>query len=107
MSSAAAAGAAGGAAGTQAASQVDNRSRLRKIEGEPMSVWMLTQDEDRIFLAIGIRVKRNKLQAQELGSGQWQTIGKFSDAESCSRVFKSAQKQLNEGSKGPIRVPQG
>ena len=70
-----------------------------------MSVWMITQDEDHMLLAIGVRQKKHKLQAQDLGSGEWQTVGKFSNTETCTRVFKDVQKQLAAGSGQPVRIP--
>ena len=105
MSSAAAGGTAG-TLGAQIALHQSDRARMRRLEGELMSIWMVTQDEDQMLLTIGIRAKKHKLQAQDLGSGEWQTVGKFSDADACTRVFKELQRQVNEGSKHPIRVPQ-
>lgn len=106
MSSAAVGGTAG-AMGAQTAIHSTSRARLRRFGGESMSIWMVNQDGDHMLLAIGIRTKKHKLQAQDLGSGEWQIVGKFSDADTCTRVFQDLQKQVNAGAQTPIRIPKG
>ncbi len=100
--SGAAAGAAGGAAAAAAAEQ---QARRRRIEGEHMSVWIVDQDREETILAIGLRVKGAKLQAQQLGSGSWSTVGRFSSSEECKSAFDSLREAMKEKDRRVLEVP--
>lgn len=70
-----------------------------------MSIWVLNQDKDKSILAIGFRTKRTRLQAQSLGSGSWETIGRFADNQVCERVFREISTKLSDRDVRRVEVP--
>lgn len=101
MSSAAGAATAGAAA-AEAARVAGIR---RKLEGDLMSIWVVNQEKDKLILAIGFRVRGARLQAQNLGSGSWETVGKFVDQQSCRRVLREITTRLSEKDVRRVEVP--
>lgn len=70
-----------------------------------MSIWVVNQEKDEMVLAIGFRVKGSRLQAQNLGSGSWETVGKFRDRQSCQRVLHDITARLSDKDTRRVEVP--
>jgi len=101
-----AAGAAAGAAGASAAAEASRRAGIRrKLEGDEMSIWVVNQQRDKLILAIGFRTKGPRLQAQSLGTGSWETIGRFADAQNSERVLRDITSRLSEKDARRVEVP--
>jgi hypothetical protein len=101
-----AAGAAAGAAGASAAAEASRQAGVRrKLEGDEMSIWVVNQEKDKLILAIGFRAKRSRLQAQNLGSGSWETVGKFADDSACERVLRDITMRVAEKDVRRVEIP--
>ncbi|TVQ23749.1 MAG: hypothetical protein EA383_13505 [Spirochaetaceae bacterium] len=101
-----AAGAAGGAAGATAAVEASRQAGVRrKAEGDKMSIWVVNQEKDKLILAIGFRAKRSRLQAQSLGTGSWETIGRFADDTECERVLRDITMRIADKSVRKVEIP--
>jgi hypothetical protein len=98
-----AAGAAGASAAAAEAARV--AGIRRKLEGDQMSIWVVNQEKDRMVLAIGFRVKGSRLQAQNLGSGSWETVGRFMDHQSCRRALHDITARLSNKDTRQVEVP--
>ena len=70
-----------------------------------MSVWVVNQEKDKLMLAIGFRTKGSRLQAQCLGTGSWETVGKFADDQSCQRVLRDITSKLSDKDTAGSRFP--
>ncbi len=70
-----------------------------------MSIWVVNQEKNKLILAIGFRTKRSRLQAQCLGSGSWETVGRFSDEGTCERVLRDITMRLADKEVRRIEVP--
>jgi hypothetical protein len=58
-----------------------------------------------MILSIGFRIKGARLQAQNLGSGSWETVGKFVDQQSCRRVLHDITMKLSDKDARRVEVP--
>ncbi|MFW6368319.1 MAG: hypothetical protein ACOCZ9_01155 [Spirochaetota bacterium] len=105
MSSAAGAAGAGAAAASAGAESARVAALRRRMEGDSMSIWLVNQDRNMTVLAIGLRTKRSRLQAQSLGSGGWETVAKFADNETCDRVFREINAKLGDKDVRKVEIP--
>ena len=72
-----------------------------------MSIWVVNQEKDKLMLAIGSRSKGSRLQAQCLGTGSWETVGKFADAQSCARALRDITAKLSDKDARRVEIPTG
>ncbi len=70
-----------------------------------MSIWVVNQEKDKLILAIGFRAKRSRLQAQCLGTGGWETVGRFADDGACERVFREITMRVGEKDVRKVEIP--
>lgn len=70
-----------------------------------MSIWVVNQEKDKVILAIGFRTRRSRLQAQCLGSGSWETVGKFPDDNTCERVLREITMRVAEKDVRRVEIP--
>ncbi len=70
-----------------------------------MSIWVVNQNKDKSILVIGFRTKRTRLQAQSLGTGSWETVGRFADEQVCQRVLREIYTKLSDKDIRRIEVP--
>ena len=70
-----------------------------------MSIWVVNQEKDKVILAIGFRARRSRLQAQCLGSGSWETVGKFTDDNTCERVLREITMRIAEKDVRRVEIP--
>ncbi len=70
-----------------------------------MSIWDVNQEKDKLILAIGFRTRRSRLQAQGLGTGSWETVGRFTDDGACERVLREITMRVAEKDVRRVEIP--
>lgn len=70
-----------------------------------MSIWLVNQERTKTVLVTGLRTKKTRLQAQGLGSGVWDTVGKYADTDTCERVFREINAKLSDKDVRKVEVP--